>query len=227
MPEGTLTLHTSMTPLTASEPVHAAHPANQQLTVQTVVGESIGRYAADIARLHLVVFRDWPHLYEQGVEGDSRHLRACTDSWRSVAVLVFDAGTLVGASTGLPLADAADAIRQPFADAGVDVERVFHCGGSALLPAYRGRGLGHRFFDERESHARMLGDFDRMAFCAIDRAPDHPRRPPFGRDNQAFWQRRGYRPHADLKIVLDWSEPGEGVVPHTLTAWFRPLQRAR
>ncbi|MGH8075183.1 MAG: GNAT family N-acetyltransferase [Lysobacter sp.] len=216
-----------MTPLTTFEAVNATHPANQQLTVQTVVGESIGRYAADITRLRLTVSREWPHLREEDAEADNRHLRACTGSWRSVAVLVFDAGTLVGASTGLPLADAADVIRQPFAAAGVAVQRVFLCGGSVLLPAYRGRGLGHRFFDERESHARMLGDFDRMAFCAIDRAPDHPRRPPFGRNNQAFWQRRGYRPRADLKITLDWSEPGEGLVPHTLTAWFRPLERAR
>ena len=51
-----------MTPLTASEPVHAAHPANQQLTVHTVVGESIVRYAADIARLHRTVLPDLPHL---------------------------------------------------------------------------------------------------------------------------------------------------------------------
>lgn len=216
-----------MTPLTTFEAVNASHPANQQLTVQTVVGESIGRYAADIARLRLTVSREWPYLHEEGAETDNRHLRACAGSWRSVAVLVFDAGTLVGASTGLPLADAAEVIRQPFAAAGVDIQRVFYCGGSVLLPVYRGRGLGHRFFDERESHARMLGDFDRMAFCAIDRAPDHPRRPPFGRDNQAFWQRRGYRPRADLKIALDWSEPGEGLVPHTLTSWFRPLERAR
>ena len=28
---------------------------------------------------------------------------------------------------------------------------------SVLLPAWRGRGMGHRFFDLREEHARSLG----------------------------------------------------------------------
>ncbi|MGQ4659800.1 GNAT family N-acetyltransferase [Lysobacter sp. F6437] len=216
-----------MTPLTAFDPANAGHPANQLLTVRTVVGEAIGAHAADIARLRLAVFREWPCLLEDGAGGEDRHLQACTGSWRSLAVLVFDAGTLVGASTGLPLADAAEPIRQPFAAAGVDIQQVFHCGGSALLPAYRGRGLGHRFFDERESHARMLGDFDQIAFCAVDRAADHPRRPPFGRGNEAFWQRRGYRPRTDLKVAMDWNEAGEGRVAHTLTPWFRPLERMR
>src|SRR5690606_40200105 len=64
--------------------------------------------------------------------------------------------------------------------------------GSVLLPAYRGRQLGHRFFDERETHARSLGGFEATVFPVVERSPDDPRRPPFGRSHESFWQRRGY-----------------------------------
>lgn len=104
---------------------------------------------------------------------------------------------------------------------------MFLFGVSVLLPAYRGRGLGHRFFDERETHARMLGGFDLTAFCAVERAVDDPRRPPFGRGNEPFWRKRGYRPREGLELSLSWNEADAGDVPHTLCAWSRPLERSR
>ena len=63
---------------------------------------------------------------------------------------------MVGASTALPLADETVEFQQPFIDAGWDPARIFYCAESVVLPAWRGRGLGVRFFAEREAHARCV-----------------------------------------------------------------------
>ena len=216
----------AMTPLTVAAGRHD-HPAARAAGVQLAVGQAIGIHAGAVTRLRLKVLREWPGLYA----GDEAHalqaLAPCVASWRSVAVLVFDGAELVGASTGLPLADEHQAIRGPFQAGGIDPARVFLFRDSVLLPAWRGRGLGHRFFDERESHARGLGGFDHTAFLAVDRPADHPRRPPFGRDREAFWRKRGYAPCEAVKVSMPWPESGEGEVMHTLTAWLRPLERTR
>lgn len=216
----------AMTPLTVAAGRHD-HPAARTATVRLAVGSTIAIHVEAIARLGTRVLHEWPGLYA----GDAAHaaglLAPCVESWRSVAVLVFDGATLVGGSTGLPLADEREAVREPFRAAGIDPARVFLCRDSMLAPPWRGRGLGHRFFDERESHARGLGGFDCTAFLAVDRSADHPLRPPFGRDNEAFWRRRGYAPQGAVRVSLPWPEPGAGEVVHTLTAWLRPLERTR
>lgn len=197
------------------------------IEIRRYVGEAIAPYLDDIARLRIAVFRDWPYLYAGDADYEAAYLQTYLRSWRSIAVLVFDGDQVVGASTGLPLADESEEFRAAFADSALDPERIFYCGESVLLPAYRGRGVGHRFFDEREAHARSLGGFDWTAFCAVERAPNDPRRPPFQRSNDEFWSKRGYRHHPPLRASLAWSEVGRGEVPHTLSYWLRPLERQR
>ena len=197
----------------------------RSITVRTLVGDAIAPYVDDLARLRIQVFREWPYLYAGSVAYEAEYLQVYTRSKRSVAVLAFEGGKVVGASTGLPLAEESDAFIRPFVEAGYRPESVFYCGESVLLPAYRGQGLGHRFFDEREGHARALGGFAWTAFCAVDRDPDDPRRPQRHRDNDVFWRKRGYEPVAGMQVALTWPEVGdEGDVGHTLSCWTRPLE---
>ena len=197
------------------------------VTLRTLTGDALAPWIEDLARLRIAVFRDWPYLYQGDAAYEAAYLRSYLGAWRSVVVLALDGGRVVGASTGLPLADEPAEFRAPFEKAGLDVDPLFYFGESVLLPAYRGRGLGHRFFDERESHARALGGFTATVFCAVDRATDDPRRPPFGRDNGPFWRKRGYRPREDVKVSMAWTEVGGQQAANTLTPWFRPLERAR
>ncbi|UHQ24695.1 GNAT family N-acetyltransferase [Lysobacter sp. 5GHs7-4] len=197
------------------------------IEIRRYAGEAIAPYLDDIARLRIAVFRDWPYLYDGDADYEALYLQTYLRSWRSIAVLAFDGDRVVGASTGLPLGDESEDFLAPFADTAFDPQRIFYCGESVLLPAYRGRGVGHRFFDEREAHARSLGGFDWTGFCAVERAPDDPRRPPFQRGNDEFWGKRGYRPHPQLQARLAWREVGRGEVAHTLNYWLRPLERQR
>ncbi|HUH89588.1 MAG TPA: GNAT family N-acetyltransferase [Lysobacter sp.] len=217
-----------MTPLTESEPRHAGHPAQRALVVRSVVGEAIGPFLGDIAQLRATVLREWPTLQDSDAASQARDLQVYLESWRSIAILVSDGDRLVGASIGLPLGDADEPLRRAFTAAGREVDRVFHFGGSMLLPAYRGRGLGHRFFDERESHARALGGFELTTFRTVERAADDPRRPPFGHSFKPFLLKRGYRRCGELAVATAWHEvhSGGGQTPQKLATRSRPLERS-
>ena len=196
-------------------------------TLRSFTGAEIAPYLNAIAALRIAVFREWPYLYDGDAAYEAKYLQVYRDSWRSVAVLAFDGERIVGAYTGLPVPDEAAEIRAGFEPHLVRIEHVFYCGESVLLPEYRGRGVGHRFFDLREAHARALGDFRWTTFCAVDREPGDPRRPAFHRGNEAFWKKRGYTHRPELVAKLPWNEVGRGEREHSLSFWLRPLERAR
>lgn len=196
-------------------------------TLRSFAGAEIAPYLNAIAALRIAVFREWPYLYDGDAAYEAKYLQVYRDSWRSVAVLAFDGERIVGASTGLPLADETAEIRAAFDGHLVRIEHVFYCGESVLLPEYRGRGVGHRFFDLREAHARALGDFRWTTFCAVEREPGDPRRPAFHRGNETFWKKRGYTHRPELVAKLPWNEVGRGEREHSLSFWLRPLERAR
>lgn len=198
------------------------------LRVEVVCGPDIGDRIDDVARLRIHVFRDWPYLYDGNADYEAQYLATYTRSAASVFVLALDGDRVVGASTGLPLADEEPAFRAPFAARGIEASRVFYCGESVLLPAYRGRGVGHAFFDAREAHARALGGFGSTAFAAVDRDPDDPRRPRDARGNDAFWANRGYVRQPGMTMHLAWKEVGDDHQSEKpLTFWLRPLEPCR
>ena len=196
------------------------------LSMHRLSGAAIAPHLDDVARLRIEVFRDWPYLYagDHGYERD--YLAAYAASSGSVFVLACDGDRVVGASTGLPLADNAEAFRAPFRERGVDVSGVFYFGESVLLPGYRGRGIGHAFFDAREAHARALGGHSTTAFCAVDRDHHDPRRPRTYHGNEAFWRKRGYARQPGMTMRLAWDEIGVSDVEHALTFWTRQIQAA-
>lgn len=194
------------------------------VAVKRVAGAGLAPWLDDVAALRVAVFRDWPYLYEGDPAYEREYLRAYADSPDSVVVLALDGDRVVGASTGLPLADDTAEFQKPFRDAGRPVDDVFYFGESVLLPDYRGRGLGHRFFDEREAHARALGRFAWTAFCAVDRDPADLRRPAGHRGNEAFWTKRGYLRQPGMTVRLAWREPGETTpTEKPLTFWLKKM----
>lgn len=193
------------------------------ITIETLTGAALLPYLKDLARLRITVFREYPYLYEGDAAYESTYLARYTRDGGAV-VLARDGAAVIGAATCLPLAAESDAIRAPFEDHGLDPARFFYFGESVLLPAYRGRGIGHAFFDAREAHAAAAPGIAHACFCAVVRHEDDPRRPASWRPLAGFWRRRGYVPYPDLVCHMAWREIGaEAEARHDLSFWLRPL----
>ncbi|MCK8490242.1 GNAT family N-acetyltransferase [Spirosoma sp. RP8] len=194
------------------------------LSFTTKKGSEIASVFDELARLRIAVFRDFPYLYEGSVAYEKAYLKTYSQSERSFLFAVYSGDEMVGATTAIPLRDETDDIRRPFTQTSADIDRIFYFGESILLPAFRGLGLGHRFFDEREAHARSFGTFRTTCFCAVERDENHPAKPLDYRPNDLFWQKRGYAKQDALRSTLDWPDIGESVsTPKTMVYWMRDL----
>ena len=191
----------------------------------TKKGNEIESVFDDLASLRIAVFRDYPYLYEGSVAYEKEYLSPYIKSDRSFLFAVYSDQKMVGATTCIPLPDETSAIRKPFEQEGYDINTIFYFGESILLPRFRGMGLGHRFFDEREQHALSFGTYKKACFFSVEREPNHPEKPIHYRPNDEFWKKRGYTNQPHLKSTIEWPDIGEvHSKPKTLVCWMRDLE---
>lgn len=189
--------------------------------VAALAGGALDPFLGDLARLRIAVFADFPYLYDGDLAYEEGYLREYAAAPGAVLVAALDGEAVVGAATAAPMAQQKAEFRDPFAARGIDVARLCYFGESVLLPTYRGRGLGHAFFDHREAHARTLGA-TAACFAAVIRPDDHPARPDGYRPLDEFWRARGYAPVDGLVTHLAWKEHGEaGESPKPMQYWLR------
>jgi len=143
------------------------NPMSEELRIQRLSGNAINPYLPELARLRIQVFQEYPYLYQGTVAYEENYLQSYANNPESVIALAWDGHQVVGASSGLPLAAEPPELIEPFLTHGYDPSRIFYYGESVLLSEYRGRGIGKRFFEEREAHARQIARFDTVCFCAL------------------------------------------------------------
>ena len=197
---------------------------SEEPRVQRLSGGDIDAYLPELARLRIRVFREYPYLYEGSIAYEEKYLKTYASVPESVMVLIWNNDRVVGVSSGLPLEVETPEVIEPFVAHGYDPRRIFYYGESVLFPEYRGKGLGKRFFEERESHARGLARFDIACFCAIERPASHPHRPADYVPLDTFWNRRGFVKHPELRATFSWRELGEDTeTPKPMVFWLKRL----
>lgn len=191
--------------------------------VRALRGAELEQHLDGVAQLRISVFRDWPYLYDGSLDYEREYLATYRDNPGALLVGAFDAGVLVGASTSTLMEDHAEEFAAPFRDFAVPMTDILYGAESVLLPAWRGQGIGHRFFDLREAHARAMGR-SHVAFCSVLRPDDHPLRPATYRTNDAFWQGRGYSPLPGVVAEFAWKDVGETAETRKpLQFWMRKV----
>lgn len=189
------------------------------VTVRPLTALDIETALPALGRLRIAVFREWPYLYEGTEDHERDYVRAFAQSPNAVLVAAFDGDTIVGAATASPMAGQDAQVLACFPDPA----EHFYFGESVLLPEYRGRGIGHAFFDHREAQARACGA-KVAAFCGVVRPADHPLRPAGFRPLDTFWRARGYAPVPGMVSEYHWKDidqPAE--TAHPMQFWTRNL----
>lgn len=177
-----------------------------------------------LAFLRIAVFEDYPYLYAGDIRYERNYLARLASAEGAVVIGAFAADRLVGTATASPMRQQGDGFCDAMEKAGYRPDALFCFGESVLLPEYRGQGIGHRFFDERERLARQAGT-THTVFCAIAREDDdhHAARPGAYVSPEGFWRRRGYAPIDGATMTMAWEEHGGEMVDHTMQFWARPL----
>ena len=178
------------------------------VATRTLTGAALEAAIPDLARLRVTVFAEFPYLYDGDDAYEVRYLETYRQSRGAIVVGAYDGEHLVGAATGTPMLEHEAEFAAAFDGLGYDLETLFYCGESVLLPEYRGHGIGHAFFDAREAHARSLGA-THCCFCAVVRPENHPARPAGYRPLDAFWEKRGYRRLDGVTAKYCWKDSGE------------------
>jgi GNAT superfamily N-acetyltransferase len=195
----------------------------EEIDVRVLTGIELEAALDHVAELRITVFRDWPYLYDGSLDYEREYLATYRDNPAALLVGAFHQGRLIGASTSTPMEDHAPEFAAPFRDLGLSPERILYGAESVLLRPYRGIGLGHRFIDLREDHARRLGR-SHVAFCSVIRPEDHPARPAVYRSNDAFWRGRGYEPLSGVVARFSWKDLGDTTeTEKPLQFWMRRL----
>lgn len=191
--------------------------------VRSLGSDDIGTWLEDIATLRSAVFRDWPYLYDGSLNYERQYVASYRNNPSALIVGALDGRRLVGASTSTPMEDLSAEFATPFYNLGIPRDHILWGPESALLPEWRGRGIGHQFFALREAHAKALGR-THVAFASILRPDNHPLRPPAARTNDAFWRRLGYAPLPGFVVEFGWRDVGsEAETMKPLQVWMKAL----
>ncbi|GAC1308098.1 MAG: GNAT family N-acetyltransferase [Vulcanimicrobiaceae bacterium] len=197
------------------------------IEIRRTTGAQIVPYLGELARLRITSFREYPYLYDGDRAYEERYLRTYADAPQSIVLVALDGETVVGASTGTPLATETADVRAPFEEHRYPVEATYYGGESLIDPAYRGRGIYPRFLAGREAFAREAG-FATCAFCAVDRGERHPARPAGYRPLDAIWTRAGYVCHPELVASYAWKDVGADVeTQKPMVFWLKSLAERR
>ena len=179
-----------------------------QLSYIKMISAEIGSVVHDLSQLRIAVFRAFPYLYEGSMDYEKEYLKVYVKSKNAFLFAVYDGSKMVGATTCLPLIDETSNVQEPFFNAGINLESVFYFGESILLPEYRGIGLGHRFFEDREAYAHNFETCKITCFCSVYRPENHQLKPVDYQPLDPFWKKRGYQKELSLKSKFEWIDIG-------------------
>ena len=197
-----------------------------QLTFETKQGKEILSFANDFAKLRIAVFRDFPYLYEGTLVYELNYVQTYAKCENAFVFAIYDGKEMVGATTCIPLIHETANVQLPFIQAGYDIDSIFYFGESILLKPYRGKGFGHRFFEEREKFANSFGTYITAAFCSVERSIDHPLRPNDYVPNDLFWKKRNYTKFPELTCKMSWQDIDQSEENEkTLTFWLKTLDK--
>lgn len=193
------------------------------IRTELFTGPAIAPHLQTLSAMRMAVFRAWPYLYDGTMPSEADTMSGFAQSKTSGLVIAFDGTEAVGASTCIHMPEEDEHVTEPFRAVGIDLGTICYFGESVLLPEYRGQGIGVRFFELREAHARTMPGVTISTFCSVERPDNHPLRPDDAVLLDGFWRKRGYAP-TGLSCHMLWKQIDSiGKVDNTLHFWSKTI----
>ena len=191
--------------------------------VRSFSGSGIRPYVHSIAKLRCEILKDYPYFEDLNPHTEADILRKLSLSPEAIGVLIFENTTLVGVSFGYPLVLEEIELHTPFKEKGWDIDSCYFFGESTLLKPYRGRGIGHHFFDARELFVSQFPSFKRICFCAPTSIDSIEERPSDFVPMHDFWRKRGYIHHPEMQVTAHKKRAGDYPNEIPLSFWIKNL----
>lgn len=191
-----------------------------EIHVRSFSGAGIKPYVHSIVKLRHEVLRDYPYFEELNPHREMDYLRQICSCKEAISVLIFNHTTLVGVAFGYPLSLESPELREPFEKQQRTIDSYYFLGDPTLLKSYRSRGIGHHFFDARESFASQLPQFKHLCFYS----PVTTSHPTDYIPMDDFWRKRGYIQHPEMQASLIRDKVDSSLPAEThLTCWIKDL----
>lgn len=186
-------------------------------------GKKISPYLNELANLRITVFKEFPYLYEGSLEYEQKYLKTYQDCSDSMVVIALFENKVIGATTCIPMIHESDEFKQSLIQKGIDLSRVMYFGESIILKEFRGKKIGHKFFDLREKYSKeLIEHLEYSCFCAVDRDLEHPLRPENYQGLDNFWKRMGYDKKEDMKVYYPWKDIDKEFEDNkSMTIWMK------
>jgi GNAT superfamily N-acetyltransferase len=198
---------------------------SSDIKVRSFTGSGIKIYIPTLAKLRLEILKEYPFLCVGNFEEEKKNLRRLSQSKEAIIVLVFDGPKIVGMSTGLPMDEEPTALKKLLIEHDHRPADYYHFGEALLLKPYRGRGIGHHFFDLREAHVKHLKKYRHIALSTVVRPNDHPKRSRDYLEIENLWRKRGYVEQQRFKKEAAWPDIGETrSSKKEIALWVKDLQ---
>ncbi len=203
--------------------------AEENMSIKTFRGESIGPFLEDITDLCLTIYKEYPYCYEGTKEEYFPFIEYYAQSDHGIACLLFDSNRPVGVAIGMPMSEMREKYKAPFTDARSyeNFNEIFYLGEFLLLKDYRGRGWGKKIYLEFEYAVDETENFKKMCFCKIDESNQTNLKPENYKPLDKFWKKKGFNKCDDITVIVNWKNVGElDDSPHKLVYWLKSFSKS-
>jgi hypothetical protein len=100
----------------------------EPVQIEVCRGSEIQPYVERVAELRLIVFRDYPYLYEGDIAEERDYLKMYSVSSHSFVVIAKDRDQVIGMATAIPLNETSTDYWKIFSDKKIPIDVIFYVG---------------------------------------------------------------------------------------------------
>jgi GNAT superfamily N-acetyltransferase len=190
---------------------------------QIATGQQFQQHINAIAALRISIFKEYPYLYDGDIQTETEYLKSYSKSKNSVLIIVKDKQKVIGAVTGIPLAEADEMFLTPFPK-NQSIHSIFYLGEILLLKEYRGKGIGYQMYRIFEDLVRQKKQYHKIAIAEVIRDQNDPRKPKNYISVHKLWERLGYIEHPEIVMQCSYKTvDSTEKIPHSLVYSFKDL----